>query len=176
MYPWLAGHLSKVTVTEHIKTDNHCSKEDNSCFYLHASIRVKIITLWLLGTVVSLMGSMRWGKKENTVRTQAALAREWGELKRSMNNGKPGREKPGAVRCVRATSGGSMLFPGRAAHLPGNSNGSSQMKHECCQISAVVFCEAGLPRRGWGRHNNFFSPRRTLERVLTVPTFLRRLR
>ena len=46
---------------------------------------------------VSLMGSMRWGKKENTVRTQAALAREWGELKRSMNNGKPGREKPGAV-------------------------------------------------------------------------------
>lgn len=125
---------------------------------------------------VSLMGSMRWGKKENTVRTQAALAREWGELKRSMNNGKPGREKPGAVRCVRATSGGSMLFPGRAAHLPGNSNGSSQMKHECCQISAVVFCEAGLPRRGWGRHNNFFSPRRTLERVLTVPTFLRRLR
>ena len=122
---------------------------------------------------VSLMGSMRWGKKENTVRTQAALAREWGELKRSMNNGKPGREKPGAVRWVRAPWGG-MLFPGRAAHLPGNSNGSSQMKHERCQISAVVLCEAGLFRRGWGRQYNFFSPRRTLERVLTVPIFLRK--
>lgn len=46
---------------------------------------------------VSLTGSMRWGKKENTVRTRAALARERGELQRSVNNGKVGREKPGAV-------------------------------------------------------------------------------
>lgn len=77
-------------------------------------------------------------------------------------------------RWVRATWGGSVLFPGRAAHLPGNSNGSSQMKHECCLISAGVFCEAGLPRRGWGRQCNFFSPRRTLEWVLTVLIFLRK--
>ena len=38
------------------------------------------------------------GKKENIVRTQAALAREQGELERSTDNGKSGREKRGAVK------------------------------------------------------------------------------
>ena len=79
IFDWLVT-FSKVTVTEHIKKDNHCRKEDNnSCFYLHASIRVKIITLWLLGTVRLLDGQHEEGGRKRTQLEHRQLWLEGGE-------------------------------------------------------------------------------------------------
>lgn len=43
-----------------------------------------------------------------------------------------------------------------AAHLTGNSNGSNQMKHECCRIQTVVLCEGGFPDEGEGENTISF--------------------
>lgn len=92
---------------------------------------------------------MRKGERENTVRTQAAFARERGERQRSAGNGQPGRGKPGwgvVAKAAACSCQEPRLGAWAAAHPTGTSNGSNRMEHESCRIETVVFGEAGLPR------------------------------